>query len=176
MPSTTPPDDEGSLLTRTIAQLRSASSARPRAVDLPKVPGALKLYRVTAYITGVMLLLLTAVTIADWGLGYTIYAFIPGGATLAFVKGPLVGGNQPGLNLSQLILIAHGWLYVLYLFADFRLWSLMRLSFTKFVQIALGGVIPFMSFIVEHFISKQVNAYLSSHAAPEAVSPAEASH
>jgi hypothetical protein len=38
----------------------------------------------------------------------------------------------------------------------------MRMSFTKFVQIALGGVIPFMSFIVEHLITRQVKAYLAT--------------
>ena len=33
------------------------------------------------------------------------------------------------VNLSTGILIAHGWFYVLYLFSDFRLWSLMRWRF-----------------------------------------------
>ena len=53
------------------------------------------------------------------------------------------------VNLSTGILIVHGWFYVVYLFADFRLWSLMRWSFTRFLLIALGGVIPFLSFFVE---------------------------
>jgi len=157
-------DDGGSLLSRTIAQLSSASSARPRAVDIPKIPGALKLYRVTAYITGIMLLLLVAEMIVKYGVGYSLYAFVPGEPVLSFVAWNPANADAVvhGVDVSTGILIAHGWLYVLYLFADFRLWSLMRLSFTKFVQIALGGVIPFMSFIVEHIITKQVKTYLAS--------------
>jgi hypothetical protein len=100
--------------------------------------------------------------IVKYGMGHSLYAF-SGYGPLAFVPYDATGRITPpnGIDLSTGILIAHGWLYVLYLFADFRLWSLMRLSFTKFVQIALGGVIPFMSFIVEHIISKQVKAYLA---------------
>jgi integral membrane protein len=165
-------DDGGSLLARTIAQLSSASSARPRAVDIPKIPGALRLYRVTAYITGIMLLLLVAEMIVKYGMGYSLYAFAPDQPVLTFVAWNPANGNANlhGVDLSTGILIAHGWLYVLYLFADFRLWSLMRLSFTKFVQIALGGVIPFMSFIVEHIITKQVKAYLASREAADQLS------
>ena len=48
-------------------------------------------------------------------------------------------GTTPGtINLSIGILIAHGWLYVLYLFADFRLWSIMRWKPLRFLLIALG--------------------------------------
>jgi hypothetical protein len=185
MPSTPQSDEGGSLLARTIAQLSSASSARPRAVDIPKIPGALRLYRVTAYITGIMLLLLVAEMIVKYGMGYSLLAF-SGYGPLAFVPYDPTGRITPpsGIDLSTGILIAHGWLYVLYLFADFRLWSLMRMSFTKFVQIALGGVIPFMSFIVEHLITKQVKSYLASREATEqlaastvhASNNAEASH
>jgi hypothetical protein len=118
-------------------------------------------------------------------MGYSLYAF-SGYGPLAFVPYDPTGRITPpsGIDLSTGILIAHGWLYVLYLFADFRLWSLMRMSFTKFVQIALGGVIPFMSFIVEHLITKQVKSYLASREATEqlaastvhASNNAEASH
>lgn len=170
MASTPGNDENASLLARTIAQLRSADSARPRRVDIPKIPGALRLYRVTAYITGIMLLLLVAEMIVKYGLGYSLYAFTPDGSILKFVEYNPIPGQQlnlHGVDVSTGILIAHGWLYVLYLFADFRLWSLMRLSFTKFVQIALGGVVPFMSFIVEHFISKQVKRFLAEKSTQE---------
>jgi hypothetical protein len=174
MSRTPEPEDGGSFFSRTLEQLRSANGARPRAVDLPKVPGALKLYQVCAWITGIMLLLLVAEMIVKYGMGYSLYAF-SGYGPLAFVPYDPSGRITPpsGVDLSTAILIAHGWLYVLYLFADFRLWSLMRLPFTKFVQIALGGVIPFMSFIVEAIITKQVKTYLASR---ESSSPVEASH
>lgn len=168
-------DDDATFIQRTIAQLRSANGARPRAVDVPKVPGALRFYQVCAYITGIMLLLLVAEMIVKYALGYSLYAFTPDGAVLLFVRfNPLTQANLHGVDLSTGILIAHGWLYVLYLFADFRLWSLMRMPFTKFVQIALGGVVPFMSFIVEAIITRQVKAFLARREA--AATPVEATH
>ncbi len=65
------------------------------------------------------------------------------------------------VNLSTGILIAHGWLYVVYLFSDFRLWSLLRWPFSRFIAIALGGVVPFLSFIVEHYITMRVKRELA---------------
>ncbi|GAA4190270.1 DUF3817 domain-containing protein [Gryllotalpicola kribbensis] len=160
-----PSTEDGTYLARLWEQLRSVKGARPRPADLPKVPAALRLYQVTAWITGVMLLLLCAEMVIKYGFGHWVYAFQPGEPIISF---PLVNAAtdpyQQGVNLSIAVLIAHGWLYVLYLFADFRLWSLMRMPFTKFVQIALGGVIPFMSFIVEGLITKQVRTYLAEHA------------
>lgn len=181
MPRTPVSDDGASFLQRTLAQLRSADGARPRDVDVPKIPGSLRLYQVTAWITGVMLLLLVAEMIVKYGVGYSLYAF-SGYGPLAFVPYDPTGRITPpgGIDLSTGILIAHGWLYVLYLFADFRLWSLMRMPFTKFVQIALGGVIPFMSFIVEVIITRQVRAFLASRGKAAAHQPAgsnaEATH
>ncbi|NNC11790.1 DUF3817 domain-containing protein [Planctomonas sp. JC2975] len=177
MPNPPQNTEGGSLLQRTIEQLRSANSARPRAVDIPKIPGALTFYRVTAYITGVMLLLLVAEMILKYGVGYSVYAFAPGQPIVSLVHYDPSNTAQAGFDVSTAILIAHGWLYVLYLIADFRLWSLMRMSFTKFVQIALGGVVPFMSFIVEHFITKQVKRFLAENPVPSASEPkVEASH
>ncbi|WP_243062485.1 DUF3817 domain-containing protein [Humibacter sp. RRB41] len=178
MPNPPANEDGSSLLKRTIEQLRSANSARPRLVDIPKIPGALKFYQVTAYITGIMLLLLVAEMILKYGVGYSVYAFAPGQGFLSLVAYTPENASIGGFDVSTGILIAHGWLYVLYLIADFRLWSLMRMSFTKFVQIALGGVVPFMSFIVEHFITRQVKKFLAENPVPAKASqtPVEASH
>lgn len=141
---------------------------KPRAADLPKIPGALRFYRVFAYVTGSFLLLLVGEMIIRYGFGLDIEL---GGANgfLALTPRDLV----TGLNLSTGILIVHGWLYVIYLFSDFRLWSLMRWPFTRFVLIALGGVIPFLSFITEYFITKRARAEL---AALTQQTPAEATN
>jgi integral membrane protein len=138
----------------------------------------LRFYQVTAYITGIMLLLLVAEMILKYGVGYSVYAFAPGRPVVSLVAYNPAAGALPGLDVSTAILIAHGWLYVLYLVADFRLWSLMRMSFTKFVQIALGGVVPFMSFIVEHFITRQVRRFLAENPVQRKApsSTVEASH
>jgi hypothetical protein len=76
--------------------------------------------------------------------------------------------------LSIGILIVHGWLYVMYLFAGFRLWSMMRWPIGKFLIIALGGVIPVLSFIVESIYAKQVVAFLAQQKTPTAPVKGEA--
>ena len=155
---------EDSYLYRLWEQLRSVKGARPRPADLPKVPAALKLYQVTAWVTGIMLLLLCAEMVVRYGFGHWVYLAQPGHGFISFPHtNPATDPYLKGVNLSIAVLIVHGWLYVVYLFADFRLWSLMRMPFTKFVQIALGGVIPFMSCIVEGIITKQVQTYLAEH-------------
>ncbi|PZE28054.1 DUF3817 domain-containing protein [Curtobacterium sp. MCBD17_028] len=118
-----------------------------RTRDIRKIPGAVRLYRVSAYITGVMLLLL----VLEMVLKYTpMHTEMQLGGNGFFVPEG-TSGKAPGtFDLSIGILIAHGWLYVLYLFADFRLWSIMRWKPLRFLLIALGGVVPFLSFFVEH--------------------------
>jgi integral membrane protein len=145
----------------------------PKPEDFPKIRSSLKLYQVCAYITGIMLLLLCVEMIVKYGMGYQLYAFSNYGV-LTFV--PITSVVAPtGVDVSTGILIAHGWLYVLYLFSDFRLWSLMRWNAVRFVTIALGGVIPFLSFFVEARINRQVKAYLVGHSADESTL-VEASH
>lgn len=130
---------------------------KPKVSDLPRIRGALKFYRIAAYITGVFLLLL----IFEMVFKYTplqlemeiggpggFFALVPVDTVTAF-------------NLSSAILIAHGWMYVVYLFADFRLWSIMRWPFSYFISIALGGVVPLLSFIVEHFMTRRVQAEIA---------------
>ncbi len=144
---------------------------RPRLSDFPKIRGAVKWYRVSSYVTGTLLLLL----VLEMVLKYTpIQREIELGGSqglLALVP----DGTVRAVNLSTGILIAHGWLYVVYLFADFRLWSFMRWPFLRFIQIALGGVVPFLSFIVEHFITRRVHRELAEleQAVPASAAPSE---
>lgn len=144
----------------------------PKLANVPKIRGALRWYRITAYITGTMLLLL----VLEMILKYTgIHREIDFGGRNGFIA--LVPWDPTGLhsqitgaNLSTGILIAHGWLYVAYLFCNFRLWSFMRWPFSRFIAIALGGVIPFLSFIVEHFITRRTRRELAEL---EAANPAK---
>jgi integral membrane protein len=148
---------------------------KPKLSDVPRIRSALKLYRVFAYITGTMLLLLVLEMIFKYtpiqreielGGAHGFIALVPDKTVLA-------------VNLSTGILIAHGWLYVVYLFSDFRLWSLLRWPFSRFIAIALGGVVPFLSFIVEHYITRRVRHELaeleasaaSAESATSAVAP-----
>jgi integral membrane protein len=52
------------------------------------------------------------------------------------------------------ILIVHGWLYVLYLACDFLLWRYLRWSFGRFLFIALGGIIPLLSYFLERRVPR----------------------
>lgn len=140
----------------------------PKPEDFPKIRGAVKFYGVFAYVTGIMLLLLCTEMVVKYGYGYELFGFgNTGFLTFAKVLNTPTGlvSTGVGVNLSIGILILHGWLYVVYLFSDFRLWSLMRWPFKKFIYIALGGVIPFLSFFVEAAMSRQVKFYLASREA-----------
>jgi integral membrane protein len=115
---------------------------------------------------------------ATWGLrrlevvsfgsliGYDLWIFGPNGFLTAepyLNEGE--GMHETGHSLTVEILVVHGWLYVLYLFADFRLWTLMRWSFTRFLIIAAGGIVPFLSFLTEKYYAdvaqKQISQSIS---------------
>lgn len=126
-----------------------------------QIRSALSFYKVLAYATGVMLLLVVVEMVAKYGFGAEIIAGGSAGA-LGLVQ-EAQADAAGGFNLSTAVLIVHGWLYVVYLIADFRLWQFMRWPFSKFVVIALGGVVPLLSFIVEKRIHRQVEEELAAH-------------
>ena len=93
--------------------------------------------------TGVMLLLLCTEMIIKYALGYELFAGGSGGLLWFAPVVETATGHEStgdGVNLSLGILIAHGWFYVVYLFACFRVWSLMRWGFVRFIVLALGGI------------------------------------
>ena len=89
--------------------------------------GALRRYRVMAWVTGVMLLILVAEMIVK-------YAVQPGDDVLRWI---------------EWIPFAHGWIYVVYLVTVLDLWSVMRWRLGRLAAMVLGGVVPVMSFVVE---------------------------
>ncbi|WP_307793853.1 DUF3817 domain-containing protein [Actinotalea soli] len=92
-----------------------------------KAEGALRRYRVMAWVTGVMLLIL----VVEMLIKYVLRA------------GPEV------LQWIEWIPFAHGWIYVVYLVTVVDLWSTMRWGFGRLAAMVLGGVVPVMSFVVE---------------------------
>jgi len=136
----------------------------PAASQIEQVKKVLKLFTASSYITGTFLLLL----MITWGirrlpfLGFDLWLFGPNGF-ITFEQYGIEGEGLPevGVNLTVAILIVHGWLYVLYLFADFRLWTLMRWSFFRFLIIAAGGVVPLLSFFTESYYAKLARKELS---------------
>ncbi|MGL3805099.1 DUF3817 domain-containing protein [Paeniglutamicibacter sp. R2-26] len=121
-------------------------------------------YKVLAYATGVMLLLLCLEMAVKYFAELELFI----GGTLLDGSSNAIGlvnraDITEGFNVSLAILIVHGWMYVVYLLADFRLWSLMRWPFSRFITIALGGVVPLLSFYMEKKVHGEVERELASH-------------
>ena len=147
-----------------MTEVNPAPKVRRFAGTPAQIRSAATFYKVLAYATGVMLLLLCAEMIVKyfWHLELFIGGTLLDGSSNAV---SLVNRADitDGVNLSLAILIIHGWMYVIYLLADFRLWSLMRWPFSRFITIALGGVVPLLSFFMEKKVHGEVDAELASH-------------
>ncbi len=129
----------------------------PKLRDVPRIRSAFAFYRVSSFVTGTFLLLLVLMMIFRYGFLSDIELAGPAGF-LALTPREFI----TGINLSTVILIVHGWLYVLYLIADFRLWSVLRWPFWRFLLVALGGVIPFLSFFLEQRVHQEVRTTLAT--------------
>ena len=137
-----------------------SNAAAEAALD--SIRSTIKFFRVTSYITGIVLLLVMALFVLRRGVGFELWAFGPNGLISAepfFEDKALM--PLSGLSLTMAILIVHGWLYVAYLFGDFRLWTLLRWNFWRFLWIAAGGVVPFLSFFTERHYTKIARADLA---------------
>ena len=155
----------------------------PREKDFPRIPKALRFYQVMAYITGTFLLLLIAEMVLKYMVDRQSWALV----MPAMVFDPISGEQifaEPGFeiegfgangflalvpsdtvtawNVSLTILIVHGWLYVIYLIACYRLWNVMRWKFFDFLWLALGGIVPVLSFVLESIFTRRVRRFLAS--------------
>jgi integral membrane protein len=121
-----------------------------------RLQSALKWYRIAAWVTGILLILLTVEIVAKYGFGSEVEMF---GEQGVFALVP--DGTVQAFNLSQAVLIAHGWFYVVYLFTCFRVWSILRWPFWRFLWLASGGLVPLLSFVIEHFATKTVSVIIA---------------
>ena len=88
-----------------------------------------------AYIVGVMLLILVVGMFFKYALD---------NESLIVVAGPI-----------------HGFLYVIYLITTVDLALKVKYSIGRTLLIMLAGTIPFLSFVAEHFVAKDVKARLA---------------
>jgi integral membrane protein len=166
----------------------------PRPIEqLPQIRSAITFYRVMSWVTGVFLLLLVAEMVLKYSPTHVeLFAFgasgplaleavVPGAGCQwysLFVPGgmgcEITSLGEGGVNISLAILIVHGWIYVIYLFASFRLWSLLRWPFKRLFAMALGGVVPFLSFFVERPLHRTALADLARLEAEKAARSAAA--
>ncbi|GAA2101102.1 DUF3817 domain-containing protein [Kitasatospora saccharophila] len=100
-------------------------------------------YRAMAYLTGVLLILLTLGVIAK-------YVFDVSGAS----------------GFTSAVGIAHGWLYVVYLAFAFDLGTKAKWPMGKLAWTLLAGTIPTAVFFVERRVSREVAPLIT---APEPV-------
>ncbi|MEU1202005.1 DUF3817 domain-containing protein [Streptomyces sp. NPDC005813] len=98
-------------------------------------------YRVMAYVTGVLLVLLTLGVIAKYVLD------MDGAADFTRVVG-----------------IAHGWLYVVYLVFAFDLGSKAKWPVGKQLWVLLAGTIPTAAFFVERRVSRELESRVADDA------------
>jgi integral membrane protein len=95
-------------------------------------------YRIMAYVTGVLLVLLTLGVIAKYLLHID-------GAT-GFVE--IVG-------------IAHGWLYIVYLIVAFELGSKAKWPVARQLWVLLAGTVPTAAFFVERRVTRELAARIA---------------
>ena len=127
----------------------------PRPQDVTRIRRAVAVYKVSSIITGTFLLLLVLMMVLRYGFNGDIEFTSAYGFRLTPKE------QVTGINLSTAILIVHGWLYVVYLATDFVLWRSIRWSFGKFLFIALGGVIPLLSFFLERRVPREALAAIA---------------
>ncbi len=98
-------------------------------------------YRVMAYVTGVLLVLLF--------LG---------------MIGKYVLDMDGAADFTRVVSIAHGWLYVVYLIFAFDLGSKAKWPVGKLLWVLLAGTIPTAAFFVERKVSRELEAKVAEDA------------
>ena len=124
-------------------------------MSAPKAPldSALKRFRIMAFATGVVLIC----------------------GTLALILKDAVGVKhmEPGTGI---LWVLHGYLFLVYVITVLQLGLKARWHLFRVVLVAAAGTIPTMSFVAEHFVTRQVRAQQSAQvgapAASEASEPA----
>jgi integral membrane protein len=113
------------------------SSGSPKGTGgrAQKVATRLLAYRIAAYATGVMLLVLTASVVLHYGFDDERLVW----------SGPV-----------------HGFLYIGYLVTTLLLGTQVRWRLTRMVLVALAGTIPLMSFVAERSVTREVRSALST--------------
>ena len=105
--------------------------------EVPGIRGALVRYRVMAWIVGVLLVVLVVV-----------------GMPLKYL-----GGNDAVVVATG---VPHGWLYMVLLITAYDLGRRVRWPWLRLLLIAAAGTVPFLSFVAEHFATKDVRARLAA--------------
>ena len=105
--------------------------------EVPGIKGALLRYRVMAWVVGILLVVLVVV-----------------GMPLKYL-----GDNDIVVVYTG---VPHGWLYMVLLITAYDLGRRVKWSLKWFLAIMFAGTVPFLSFVAEHFATKDVRAKLAA--------------
>lgn len=130
MSETTRPDAATPATSRTAAPAGWPGKAR----------AAVGRYRVMAWVTGTMLLVLCVEMLLKY----------------------VVGVSDDVLRYIGWIPYAHGWIYVVYLVTVLDLWSKMRWGLGRLTTMVLAGVVPVMSFVLERRVHAEALARIDA--------------
>ena len=72
--------------------------------------------------------------------------------------------EEIGSRINTVLGIGHGWLYMLLIITAIDLGRRVAWTWKRLVVIALAGTVPFLSFVAEHFATKDVRAKLAGPA------------
>ena len=120
-----------------MAESTTSVSPRIEQEEIPSVEAALGRYRVMAWVVGILLVVLVCV-----------------GVPLKYIWGDGRVVTWTG--------IPHGWLYMVLLITAYDLGRRVKWSLKWFVLIMLAGTVPFLSFVAEHFATKNVRAKIAA--------------
>ncbi len=128
----------------------------PQPRDIPLITRTVSIFKVSSIVTGIFLLGLVVMMVTRYGFGRDIEL---GGESGFLALTPI--DTLTGFNVSIFLLTVHGWLYVLYLACNFVLWRVVYLgsvkwAFLRFLWIAMGGIVPFLSFYFERQVPREV--------------------
>ena len=99
-------------------------------------PGVLAFYRIMAYVTAVLLLVLCMAMVFKYAT--------PSGSTL----------EQAGTAWTTRIGILHGYLYIVYLFIALITTVQLRIPLGRMLLVLLAGTIPFGAFLAERKVTR----------------------
>ncbi|MGH8860133.1 MAG: DUF3817 domain-containing protein [Jatrophihabitantaceae bacterium] len=116
-----------------MAELSLAQPPVP-AARVAAASGALTRYRIMAFVTGVVLIT---------------------GCIALVLKALDVPHMEPWTGW---VWVAHGWLYLTYVIVTAVLGTKLRWPLPRYAVVMLAGTIPTMSFVAEHFVTRDARA------------------
>ena len=104
--------------------------------EVPGIKGALLRYRVMAWVVGILLVVLVVV-----------------GMPLKYL-----GDNDIVVVYTG---VPHGWLYMVLLITAYDLGRRVKWPWLRLLLIAAAGTVPFLSFVAEHYATRDVRTRMS---------------